>query len=79
MAWLTPTELRATLKFSKSTEHRLLKHGMPSLSSGRLRRYDEAAVVEWFRNHNYSPPPNLAATLLRRMNARESTDTSQET
>ncbi len=50
MTFLTPTELRHTLKISRSTEHRFLKHGMPSVSSGRLRRYDETAVVEWFRN-----------------------------
>jgi len=51
MTFLTPTELRHTLKISRSTEHRFLKHGMPSVSSGRLRRYDETAVVEWFRQH----------------------------
>ena len=78
MTFLTPAELRRILKFSKSTEHRLLKNGMPALSSGRLRRYDEAAVVEWFRTHNYSPPPNLAATMLLRMNACESADTPKE-
>jgi hypothetical protein len=51
MTFLKPAELRHTLKISKSTEHRFLKHGMPSLSSGRLRRYDETAVVEWFRTY----------------------------
>jgi hypothetical protein len=51
MNFLTPTELRTTLKISRSTEHRLLKNGMPSLGGGRLRRYDPEATVEWFRQH----------------------------
>jgi len=51
MIFLKPAELRHTLKISKSTESRFLKHGMPHINSGRLRRYDEMAVVEWFRNY----------------------------
>ncbi len=75
MTFLKPTELRATLNISKSTEHRLLKDGLPCLGAGRLRRYDERAAVEWFGNHNYSFPPDLASALLLRMNERESADT----
>ena len=48
MTFLTPTELRTTLKISRSTEHRLLKSGMPSIGGGRLRRYDPEAAVQWF-------------------------------
>ena len=48
MNFLTPTELRNTLKISRSTEHRLLKSGMPSIGGGRLRRYDQEAAVEWY-------------------------------
>ena len=51
MNFLTPTELRHTLKISRSTEHRLLKSGMPSIGGGRLRRYEEEAAVEWFSQH----------------------------
>lgn len=51
MNFLTPSELRHTLKISRSTEHRLLKQGMPSLGAGNLRRYDEMAAVEWFRTY----------------------------
>src|SRR5210317_1547207 len=62
MTFLTPSELRDTLRISKSTEHRLLKSGMPSIGGGRLRRYDQEAAVEWFRN--YSPQANTSTTLL---------------
>jgi hypothetical protein len=51
MTFLTPTELRHTLKISRSTEHRLLKNGMPSMGGGRLRRYEEEAAVEWFAQY----------------------------
>ena len=51
MNFLTPTELRDTLRISKSTEHRFLKNGMPSIGGGRLRRYEQEAAVEWFRQH----------------------------
>ena len=53
MTFLTPTELRDTLRISKSTEHRLLKNGMPSIGGGRLRRYDPETAVEWFRTHGH--------------------------
>ncbi len=51
MNYLRPAELRSALKISRSTEHRLLKSGMPSIGWGRLRRYDQGAAVEWFRTH----------------------------
>jgi len=51
MALLTPTELRRTLKISRSTESRFLKHGMPHINSGRLRRYVQDEAIEWFRNY----------------------------
>jgi len=60
MIFLKPAELRHTLKISKSTESRFLKHGMPHINSGRLRRYDETAVVEWFRNYQ----PNTTSNVL---------------
>jgi len=61
MTFLTPTELRDTLRISKSTEHRLLKNGMPSIGGGRLRRYDQEAAVEWFRQHAHQ---STATTML---------------
>jgi len=51
MDFLTSTELRHTLKISRSTEHRLLKSGMPSIGGGRLRSYDQEVAIEWFRTH----------------------------
>ncbi len=48
MNFLTPTELRDILRISGSTEHRLLKSGMPSIGGGRLRRYDQGEAAEWF-------------------------------
>jgi len=51
MNFLKPSELRHTLKISRSTENRLLKSGMPSIGGGRLRRYEEEAAIEWFRNY----------------------------
>ena len=62
MTFLTPTEFRHTLKISRSTEHRLLKNGMPSIGGGRLRRYDPDAAVEWFRTHAH--PTNTSSTML---------------
>jgi predicted Zn-ribbon and HTH transcriptional regulator len=63
MTFLTPTELRTTLKISRSTEHRLLKNGMPSIGAGRLRRYEEEAAVEWFRTyaHQATTSKNMLA------------------
>ncbi len=51
MDYLRPAELRSALKISRSTEHRLLKSGLPCIGGGRLRRYDQEAAVEWFRTH----------------------------
>lgn len=51
MNFLKFSELRSTLNISRSTEHRLLKSGMPSIGGGRLRRYDQEAAVEWFHTH----------------------------
>ncbi len=62
MNFLKPSELRHTLKISRSTEHRLLKSGMPSIGGGRLRRYEEEAAIEWFRH--YSHPPNTTSNML---------------
>jgi hypothetical protein len=62
MNFLTPTELRRTLKISRSTEHRLLKNGMPSIGGGRLRRYEQEEAVAWFRihaNETTTPKPML--------------------
>ena len=51
MIFLKPAELRHTLKISRSTESRFLKHGMPHINSGKLRRYDEAlAVVDMLKS-----------------------------
>ena len=61
MIFLKPAELRHTLKISRSTEHRLLKSGMPSIGGGRLRRYEEEAAIEWFRNYQ----PNTTSNVLQ--------------
>ena len=60
MTFLKPSELRSTLNISRSTEHRLLKHGLPCLGAGRLRRYDERATVEWFGAHARRTNPTVS-------------------
>lgn len=61
MNFLKPAELRDTLRISRSTEHRLLRSGMPSIGVGRLRRYDQEAAVEWFRTHAHETTTSRAA------------------
>lgn len=62
MNFLKPSELRQTLKISRSTEHRLLKTGMPHIGGGRLRRYDQEEAVAWFRTH--ARQPNTSTPML---------------
>jgi len=62
MNFLKPSELRRTLKISRSTESRFLKRGMPHINSGKLRRYNEMLVVEWFAQYSQETTP--AITLL---------------
>jgi len=69
MTFLTPTELRHTLKISHSTEHRLLKSGMPSIGGGRLRRripyvkvgrllgFNSQLIDDWLQATTVMPMP----------------------
>lgn len=59
---LPPAELRSALKISRSTEHRLLKSGLPCIGGGRLRRYDPEAAIGWFRT--YAHQANTSKVLL---------------
>jgi hypothetical protein len=45
--WLGEPTLRRRLRFSRSTIRRLRARGLPSIGSGRLRRYRWASVVDW--------------------------------
>ncbi len=47
MQLLTARELRQTLKISRTTLYRLLQKGLPSVGTGRLRRYELDAVLRW--------------------------------
>jgi hypothetical protein len=53
MTFLKPSALRHALSISRSTEHRLLRAGMPSIGRGRLRRYDEQAAMVWFSRYTH--------------------------
>jgi len=52
---LTAKEARAFLKVSSATFYRLLRLGMPSTGTGYLRRFDKAALREWWVNLSYPP------------------------
>ena len=62
MALLTPKELCAHLKISRSSLHRLRKRGLPALGNGRLTRFDQDKVLRWY--DQYSHQDNAATTLL---------------
>ncbi len=47
MELLTPRELRHALKISKTTLYRLLQKGLPSIGTGRLRRFEDRTVRQW--------------------------------
>lgn len=48
MDYLTVRELMALLKVSRATLYRLLEAGLPSIGTGRLRRFEREAVLRWF-------------------------------
>ena len=62
MALLTPKELCAHLKISRSSLARLQKAGLPGIGSGKLRRFDQNAVLGWYDQHQQQATP--AITLL---------------
>ncbi len=60
MELLTPRELRHALKISKTTLYRLLQKGLPSVGTGRLRRFEERAVRQWLETGEaQAPTPTL--------------------
>ncbi len=60
MELLTPREVRQALKISKTTLYRLLKKGLPSVGSGRLRRFEDRAVRQWLETGEaQAPTPTL--------------------
>ena len=45
---LTLRELLTFLQISRPTAYRLLSRGMPSIGTGRLRRFEREAVLRWY-------------------------------
>ncbi len=62
MQLLTARELRQTLKISRTTLFRLLQKGLPSVGTGRLRRYELDAVLRWMNGRG---PQDDEITLMR--------------
>ena len=48
MTILTSNELCDTLRISRSTLHRLKKSGLPSIGTGRLKRFDLDTTLKWY-------------------------------
>jgi excisionase family DNA binding protein len=51
MELLTPQELCAALKISRTTLYRYTLAGMPHLGRGRLRRFSSDEVLGWLARH----------------------------
>jgi excisionase family DNA binding protein len=51
MELLTPRELCASLKISRTTLHRYILAGMPHLGHGRLRRFSPDKILNWLAQH----------------------------
>jgi hypothetical protein len=49
--WITDSELRHRLRYSKSTIQRLRARGLPCLGRGRLRRFHWPTVCDWLAEH----------------------------
>jgi len=62
MQLLTARELRQTLKISRTTLYRLLQKGLPSVGTGRLRRYELDTVLRWMNGRG---PQDDEITLMR--------------
>jgi len=45
---MTAPEIRKFLSVSRSTLIRLLNAGLPSVGSGRLKRFSKQAVLAWY-------------------------------
>ncbi len=60
MELLTPRELRHALKISKTTLYRLLQKGLPSIGTGRMRRFEERAVRQWLDTGEAQALPPLS-------------------
>lgn len=41
-------ELRAMLRISRSTYHRLVQQGLPAVGNGRLRRHPVEEALKWY-------------------------------
>jgi len=50
-SYMSKPELRTYLGYSASTIRRLRDKGMPSVGTGRLRRYHVGSVVLWLSEH----------------------------
>ena len=60
MELLTPRELYQALKISKTTLYRLLQRGLPSIGTGRMRRFEDLAVRQWLETGEaQAPTPTL--------------------
>ncbi len=62
MQLLTARELRQTLKISRTTLYRLLQKGLPSVGTGRLRRFELDTVLRWMNGRG---PQDDEITLMR--------------
>lgn len=51
--FITETELRRRLGYSRSTVARLRARGLPHVGRDRLRRYEWAGVLEWLSQYVY--------------------------
>jgi len=58
MEYLKSCEVLALLKVSRSTLHRLVGAGLPSVNIGRVKRFDQDAVLKWIarRGTKVEPP-----------------------
>jgi predicted DNA-binding transcriptional regulator AlpA len=58
MGYLKAGEVLTLLKISRSTLHGLVGVGLPGVSIGRVRRYDQEAVLRWLaaRGKKVDPP-----------------------
>lgn len=62
---MTLKETLALLKISRATLYRLMEDGLPSIGTGRLRRFERDRVLRWWaagetpRDGQAPPPPTL--------------------
>jgi hypothetical protein len=51
LGFLTPRELRASLRISRTMLHRYVLARMPHLGHGRLRRLSSVEILHWLAQH----------------------------